>query len=130
MIGHPGHDGVHVAQIVQGVFKVCCLRALARGFCRHRAGTVIHAQKLIITRLANPSNDNYYHLHQDKEDAMKFLCPRHRRMFARLSLNEQNDLWLFWMEYAFTFCETEQTEKRSEERRVGKECRSRRVPAY
>lgn len=42
---------------------------------------------------------------------MKFLCPRHRQMFARLSINEQNDLWLFWMEYAFTFCETEQTEK-------------------
>ncbi|KPQ28949.1 MAG: hypothetical protein HLUCCX14_08660 [Marinobacter excellens HL-55] len=42
---------------------------------------------------------------------MKFLCPRHRRMFASLSLNEQNDLWMFWMEYAFTFSETEQTEK-------------------
>lgn len=42
---------------------------------------------------------------------MKFLCPRHRQMFARLSINEQNDLWLFWMEYAFTFCETEETEK-------------------
>jgi hypothetical protein len=46
-------------------------------------------------------------LHQDKEDAMKFLCPRHRQMFARLSINEQNDLWLFWMEYAFTYCETD-----------------------
>ncbi|MFO8141773.1 MAG: hypothetical protein R6T87_07795 [Marinobacter sp.] len=42
---------------------------------------------------------------------MKFLCPRHRRMFTSLSLTEQNDLWLFWMEYAFTFCETAETEK-------------------
>lgn len=42
---------------------------------------------------------------------MKFLCPRHRQMFVSLSLNEQNDLWMFWMEYAFTFSETEQTEK-------------------
>ena len=42
---------------------------------------------------------------------MKFLCPRHRRMFASLSTNEQNDLWLFWMEYAFTFCEKQEPEK-------------------
>src|SRR5690554_2058859 len=111
MICHPGHDGVHVAQIVQGVFKVRCFRALAREFCRHRAGTVIHAQKLIITHLANSFNDNYYHLHQDKEDAMKFLCPRHRRMFASLSLNEKNDLWLLWMEYAFTFSENHDSDK-------------------
>jgi len=50
-------------------------------------------------------------LHQDKEDAMKFLCSRHRQMFSNLSLTEQNDLWLFWMEYAFTFCENQDTEK-------------------
>jgi len=42
---------------------------------------------------------------------MKFLCPRHRRMFANLSLSEQNDLWMFWMEYAFTYCEAQDTEK-------------------
>lgn len=42
---------------------------------------------------------------------MKFLCPRHRRMFANLSLKEQNDLWMFWMENAFTFCENRDTEK-------------------
>lgn len=42
---------------------------------------------------------------------MTFLCPRHRRMFAKLSLNEQNDCWLFWMEHAFTFCESQDTRK-------------------
>lgn len=42
---------------------------------------------------------------------MKFLCPRHRQMFASLTLSEQNDLWILWMEYAFTFCETKETEK-------------------
>ena len=42
---------------------------------------------------------------------MKFLCPRHRQIFSRLSLNEQNELWLFWMEYAFTFCENQDAEK-------------------
>ena len=42
---------------------------------------------------------------------MKFLCPRHRQIFSRLSLNEQNELWLFWMENAFTFCETDNAEK-------------------
>lgn len=42
---------------------------------------------------------------------MTFLCPRHRRMFAHLSLTEQNDLWIFWIEHAFTFCENEDPEK-------------------
>lgn len=42
---------------------------------------------------------------------MKFLCSRHRRMVANLSLTEQNDLWMFWMEYAATFSETHETEK-------------------
>lgn len=36
---------------------------------------------------------------------MKFLCPRHRSMFENLSLKEQNDLWMFWMEHALTFYE-------------------------
>ncbi|WP_396622226.1 hypothetical protein [Marinobacter sp. W-8] len=42
---------------------------------------------------------------------MKFLCPRHRRMFASLSLNEKNDLWMLWMEYAFTFSENRDSDK-------------------
>ena len=42
---------------------------------------------------------------------MKFLCPRHRSMFANLSLNEQNDLWMFWMENAFTYSENQDSEK-------------------
>ena len=42
---------------------------------------------------------------------MKFLCPRHRQMFASLSLKEQNDLWMFWMEYALTVCEARDAEK-------------------
>ena len=36
---------------------------------------------------------------------MEFICPRHRSMFASLSRKEQNDLWMFWMESAFTFYE-------------------------
>jgi hypothetical protein len=42
---------------------------------------------------------------------MKFLCPSHRSMFANLSLKEQNDLWMFWMESAFTFYESQNSEK-------------------
>lgn len=42
---------------------------------------------------------------------MKFLCPRHRRMFNSLSLNEKNDLWLLWMEYAITFSENRDSDK-------------------
>ena len=42
---------------------------------------------------------------------MKFICPRHRSMFANLSLKEQNDLWMFWMENAFTFYENRDSEK-------------------
>lgn len=32
---------------------------------------------------------------------MEFLCPNHRRVFADLPLDEQKELWLFWMENAF-----------------------------
>ncbi|MGC8119639.1 hypothetical protein [Marinobacter sp. VGCF2001] len=42
---------------------------------------------------------------------MKFLCPRHRTMFARLSLSEKNDLWLLWMEHAMTFNERQDSNK-------------------
>jgi len=42
---------------------------------------------------------------------MKFLCPRHRSMFASLSLKEQNDLWMFWMESALTFYENRDSDK-------------------
>ncbi|MDN6321030.1 MAG: hypothetical protein L0J77_14835, partial [Marinobacter sp.] len=42
---------------------------------------------------------------------MKFICPRHRSMFANLSLNEQNDLWMFWMESAFTYSENQDSAK-------------------
>ncbi len=33
---------------------------------------------------------------------MEFLCPNHRRVFADLPLDEQKELWLLWMEGAFT----------------------------
>ncbi|HDZ37419.1 MAG TPA: hypothetical protein ENH62_03870 [Marinobacter sp.] len=42
---------------------------------------------------------------------MKFLCPRHRLMFANLSLIEQNDLWVYWMENALTLYESRDSEK-------------------
>jgi len=42
---------------------------------------------------------------------MKFLCPRHRSMFASLSLKEQNDLWMFWMESALTYYENQDSDK-------------------
>ncbi|WP_372964980.1 hypothetical protein [Marinobacter sp.] len=42
---------------------------------------------------------------------MKFLCLRHHQMFAKLSLNEQNNLWMLWMENAVTFCEKNNTEQ-------------------
>ncbi|MGO1750663.1 MAG: hypothetical protein ACTHZR_10340 [Marinobacter sp.] len=42
---------------------------------------------------------------------MKFLCPHHRSMFANLSLIEQNDLWVYWMENALTLYESRDSEK-------------------
>lgn len=42
---------------------------------------------------------------------MKQLCQRHRHMFTSLSLSEQNNLWMFWMESACTFSETNNTDK-------------------
>lgn len=31
---------------------------------------------------------------------MNFLCPKHRQDFSRLSLDQQRDIWLIWMERA------------------------------
>ena len=31
---------------------------------------------------------------------MEFLCPNHKRMFADLPLDNQQDLWLSWMEHS------------------------------
>lgn len=37
---------------------------------------------------------------------MDFLCPAHRYQFARLPLEERQDLWLFWMENARSMMES------------------------
>src|SRR5690554_1684337 len=105
MVRYPGHQNIHVLEIVERIIQAGGNRSVLghrkadvglakrhKLYAGRRAGSnPFHAQKLIIPTLANLLSDNYYHLHQDKEDAMKFLCPRHRRSSpAFLSMNRTN----------------------------------------